>query len=225
MTDKEPVFVDRVLYTPKELYHKGILLDAAESTQDHFPGVDGEAISNRLRIDAILGSPDVTKPDAPYQDRIHVMGRMLEMIHEEWRSDIVSLGCTKDRAYISVLYKGGVGWELLVDMVEPNNIFAFRADYSLQVQDTMAGLIERHKKGEDIFGEDGLEFLLPCYKDWKLPIIGVKKLYGFDFYKKYIFSRGKTEVEESAVDGLFIGDRQLVFGFDDKGRVIDHSKK
>ena len=219
----EPVFVDRVLYTPKELYHKGILLDAAESTQDLFQGVDGEDIQNKLRIDAILDSPDVTKPDAPYQKRIKVMGRMLEMIHEEWRSDIVHIRRTKDRAYTSILYKGGVGWELLVDMIEPNNIFAFRSDYSMN--DTMADLLERHKKGEDIFGENGLEFLLPCYKGWKLPIIGVKKLYGFDFNKKYIFSRGKTEVEESAVDGVFVGDRQLVFGFDNLGRVVDHSKK
>lgn len=221
--NKEAPLCDRVIFTPRNMYHEGILLDAAESTRDLFPGVDGEGIMNNHRIQALLDHPESTRPDAHYQDRIKVMFRMLKMVHDEWRSDVIRIAYPEDRTYTSILYRGGVGWELLVDMIEPNNVFVFQSDYSLGMQECLFNIVERHKKGEDIFGESGLEFLLPIYKDWKLPVIGVKKLIGFEYDKKHIFTRGDTKIEDSAIDGILVGDIKRVFGFDEYGRILDYS--
>ena len=86
---EKALLVDRVVMVPREMYDEGILLEAAESTQDLWPGVDGEWITNNLRIQALLGSPEVTSPSASYQQRLKVMFRMLEMIENEWRTDIM----------------------------------------------------------------------------------------------------------------------------------------
>jgi hypothetical protein len=221
----EALFCDRTITVPRSMYHEGILLEAGESTLDLLPGVDGEAISTRMRMDNyILGSPEVTHPDAHYQKRIGVMFRMIKMIREAWRSDLIHFQRPTDSDHTIILYQGGLGgWELLVDMIEPNNVLAFRADYDFSLQEDIHEVVKRHKAGEDIFGEKGLEFLIQSYKGWKIPIIGVTKMYGFDYRTKYIFTRGKTEVEETHIDGVFVGDSTYIFGFDEHGRVVDHS--
>lgn len=206
------------------LYHEGLLLQAAESTRDPIPGVDGEGMSNEVRIKKILGFPEITHPDAHYQKKIQVMFRMLEMISDEWRPDVISILRSRDEAYSSILYTGGDGWELLVDMIEPNNILAFKDNAGLQFEESLSVHLKKNRDGEDIFGKNGLELLMPTYKGWKLPIIGLKKLYGFHLGKKTAYTKDQILVEESDIGQLFESHSKRIFQFDNLDRVVDNSR-
>lgn len=196
-SSEEVGLIDRFVRVPRSLYSPGLLLDAADSTGDwYFDPRDAEVwMGNMHRVQLLLDPPQITKPDADYQDRIKVTFRMLEMIPMEWgRNDIIYAAGNSLGDLAHICYYAGDGWELGINRVKPDNIFVL----GYQHEPALKEIISRHQNNEDIFGENGLEFLMPAFRGWKVPIIGVKKLIYFDADKKYTLTPGKIESSKSS---------------------------
>ncbi len=207
----EPMFVTRdspnIVSGP---YHEGILLDAANSTRELEFSFE-HALENNHRVEQLLTPPEITNPDAPYEQRLLVMWRTLRMIEHEWRSDAMHIrGWLSDpwspyiveyegTPFVNIQYRMGEGWELNVNAMLPNNTLAVN-DGQLMPNDLLE-IVGKHEKGEDVFGQNGLEFLLLAYSGWKIPILGIRKLILLDTsYEEVrtlrILTQGGTKTQE-----------------------------